>query len=58
MAVSCHDMKKGQIYSCPECGLELQVVAECKECGTPTAECGCNEPCTFQCCGTALVLKE
>jgi hypothetical protein len=32
---SCHDMRKGEIYVCPDCGIELQVVNECKDVGTP-----------------------
>jgi len=52
--VSCSDMKKGDIYVCPDCGLELQVVNECAE------KCGCHtttEPCGFSCCGKELVKK-
>jgi hypothetical protein len=29
---SCEDMKNGQIYMCKDCGLELQMVSECKTC--------------------------
>jgi len=54
---NCHEMRKGQVYACEGCGLELEVVKECKECGTPAEECGC-EPCTFICCGKELKLKE
>ena len=32
---SCKEMKEGQIYECKECGLQLQVVNECKMCGGP-----------------------
>jgi len=53
----CHKMKKGQIYICEGCGVELKVVKECHECGTPSEECEC-EPCTFLCCGNELKLKE
>lgn len=53
----CHKMKKGQIYICEGCGVELKVVKECHECGTPSEECEC-EPCTFVCCGNELKLKE
>lgn len=53
----CHEMKKGQIYMCKDCGLELQVVAECKDCGTPAEACGCG-PCTFVCCDEPLELKQ
>lgn len=57
----CHDMRKGEIYVCEECGMELQVVNECKDVGTPVAECSCHEeenPCTIECCGKPLAKKE
>jgi hypothetical protein len=54
---SCHDMKLGQIYVCGDCGLELQVVQECNECGESVEDCACGEPCTFECCGETLKLK-
>ena len=53
----CHEMKKGQTYTCEGCGLELKVVKECRECGTAAEECGC-EPCNFTCCGEELKLRE
>lgn len=58
---SCHEMRKGEIYMCEECGLELQVVNECKDVGTPVDECGCHadetSACTFSCCGRDIVKK-
>lgn len=54
---SCQEMKVGQVYACEGCGLELKVVKECKECGSPAEECECPEPCTFECCGEPLKLK-
>jgi len=54
MAV-CHEMKEDQVYFCEDCGLELKVVKECKECGTPE-ECS-SEECTFVCCNKPLKLK-
>ncbi len=57
---SCHDMRKGEVYVCEDCGLELQVVKECRDAGTPADECGCHTtagPCTFSCCGKELVKK-
>ncbi len=54
----CHEMHVGQVYMCPECGLELQVVKECRECATPEGECACEEPCIFECCGEELQLKQ
>ena len=53
---NCHEMKKGNLYVCEECGLELEVAKECEEYGIST-KCGC-EPCTFICCGRELRLKE
>ena len=53
---NCHEMKLGQVYSCIECGLQLEVVEECKECGTDT--CGRAAPCTIECCGEPLKPKK
>ena len=55
--VSCHEMKKGQILVCLDCGLEFEVVKECEECGEQEGSCGCEEHCEFQCCGEPMVLK-
>jgi predicted nucleic acid-binding Zn ribbon protein len=62
MATNCHEMKTGQTYVCDACGLELEVVKECRDAGTPADECGCHEgadaePCVFSCCGQSLRLK-
>ena len=54
---NCHEMTKGQIYVCEGCGLELQVVKECKEAETPAESCACG-PCTFVCCDGPLKLKQ
>lgn len=54
---NCHEMKLGQVYVCEDCGLELEVVKECVECGTDAAECACEEPCVFSCCGEDMKLK-
>ena len=54
---SCHDMELGQVYVCEECGLELEVVNECVECGEDEASCACEEHCVFSCCGEELKLK-
>ncbi|MFX0077860.1 MAG: hypothetical protein ACFE8O_01360 [Candidatus Hermodarchaeota archaeon] len=58
MGIHCHEMKKDQIYSCPECGIALQVVKECEECETPEGDCGCAAPCVFECCGKPLMLQK
>ncbi len=53
----CDEMKKGQIYACEECGLEVQIAKECEDCATNAAkECGYEE-CEFKCHGKALTLK-
>ena len=60
---SCHDMKKGEIYHCPDCGLELQVIAECTDCqkSSHDGSCECSEEdhdcCEMSCCGKPLVKK-
>ena len=54
--IHCNEMKQGQVYICDECGLELKVVKECKECSTETKECGCGD-CSFVCCDKPLKLK-
>ena len=46
-------MKKGQIYYCDECGLEIKIVGECKQCCGDEDNCGCS----FHCCGQDLKLK-
>ena len=51
-------MKLGEVYVCEECGLELQVVKECKECGEDAAECTCVEHCDFSCCGEEMKLRD
>lgn len=57
---NCHEMKKGEIYVCKECGLELKVMEECKEAGTPAESCTCHsgsEHGEFTCCSKALIKK-
>jgi len=57
---TCHDMKLKDVYVCKECGIALQVVKECKDVGHTAEDCGCHPtatPCTFSCCGKALVKK-
>lgn len=57
---SCREMELGEVYMCAECGLEVKVVAECKEVGTPATDLPCHsegEECTLSCCGKELVKK-
>lgn len=57
---NCHEMKQDSVYVCRTCGLELRVVAECRDAGTPAEDCGCHDgrpECRFMCCGAELVKK-
>jgi len=57
---NCHEMKTGEIYYCEECGIELEVLKQCKDADKPAEECKChpdNDPCTFSCCGMELKKK-
>ncbi len=54
MSLHCHDMKKGQVYACETCGLEIKILSECTECCNDEDQCGCS----FTCCGDDLTLKE
>ena len=51
---SCSDMQVGEVYVCPECGLELEVV---KACGDSDHESCGPEQCKLMCCDQALELK-
>jgi hypothetical protein len=50
---NCADMKKGDLYVCKTCGLELQVSKACS-CGSSSGA-ACTAP--LQCCGTDMVKK-
>ncbi|NLN97078.1 MAG: hypothetical protein GX127_01565 [Eubacteriaceae bacterium] len=56
--VACNDMKKGEVYACETCGLELEVL---KECDCPDDHCepktASGECCEFDCCGKPMVRK-
>lgn len=58
---SCSEMKMNQVYVCESCGLELKVVKECSECGpapsSSSTTCGCDEGCSFDCCGGPMKLR-
>jgi hypothetical protein len=53
--LNCADMKEGDTYTCKECGLEIKIVKECKECSE--AACSCESGCKFVCCGEELTKK-
>ena len=57
---NCQEMKNGDIYKCEDCGMEIQVIKECKDYGTPADTCTCataKNLCTLSCCGKDLVKK-
>lgn len=53
---SCNEMRKGEVYACEDCGLELEVIKECKEAGTASETSQCA-PCPIMCCGEELKKK-
>jgi hypothetical protein len=59
---SCNEMKKGEVYACGECGLELKVVKECKDAAENAETCACcgeeDICCDITCCGEPLVIKK
>jgi hypothetical protein len=52
----CHDMKKNELWTCPDCGLELRVEKECDQAGMPADQCKHETPCLV-CCDKPLVRK-
>ncbi len=59
---TCHDMRLDEVYSCPDCGLEVTVTKECADVGQhsePTDCCnpGSDKECALTCCGRPLVKK-
>ena len=58
---SCENMKKGEVYTCDVCGLELEVKKECKcpdldKCHTHHTNHG-DVCCEFECCGKPMHRK-
>ena len=49
----CAEMKKGDIYRCEKCGLELKVTRTCS--CTSGEEASCASP--LQCCGKDMIKK-
>lgn len=57
---NCHEMKNGDIYICEDCGMEIKVIKQCKDYGTPADNCTCatsKNHCALSCCGKDLVKK-
>ena len=53
---SCHEMKQGEVYVCKDCGLELKVVAQCKNHGG-TKDVHDHDTCNFTCCEAEMTVK-
>jgi hypothetical protein len=56
---TCHDLKKGEVYVCGDCGLEVQVTREC-DCDESESRCACttdDNACVFTCCGEEMKKK-
>jgi hypothetical protein len=49
---TCAQMKKGEIYACPDCGVELQVIKECADEG----KCAAHQ-CKLTCCESEMELR-
>jgi hypothetical protein len=56
--VTCNLMKKGDIYMCKECGIQIQVLEECDKAKISSYECSSGSGCSFTCCGEDLVKKQ
>jgi len=50
--VTCAHMKEGEIYTCLDCGVELQVVKECADQGKCAAD-----RCKLTCCDREMELR-
>jgi hypothetical protein len=53
----CEELRVGNILVCENCGLQLQVTQECTECAPDDPSCGCEEGCTFECCGQPFTVR-
>lgn len=53
----CHDLEKGKVYQCQNCGLEIEIK---KSCDCKEKNCKClreDDHCSFKCCGQKLKKK-
>lgn len=56
---NCTEMKVDEVYSCPDCGLELKIVKSCAEEGEHGGSCSAEGGgCVLRCCDEELVLKQ
>lgn len=56
---NCTEMKAGEIYVCPDCGLELQVIKACGDEGLHSDTCSLEGGgCVLRCCDEELALKQ
>jgi hypothetical protein len=49
----CEELKMGEVYECPDCGLQVKVVAECT-CDESDCCDADSEDCALTCCGRGL----
>ena len=56
--MNCNEMKKGEIYVCDDCGIELQVIKECEHSEEEGAACHAGGDCGFTCCDKPLRKKK
>jgi hypothetical protein len=58
---TCHEMKKGEIYTCPNCKMEMQVIKECCDSSEVPPGAGCFQDSspenTLACCGVEMQQK-
>ena len=59
---NCHDLKKGEIYTCPDCKMEIQVIKECCDPSEASPDSPCFQPSskenTLACCGQEMQKKQ
>jgi hypothetical protein len=51
-------MRKGDVYMCRECGIQIKVLEECDKSKISSYECSSSGGCSFTCCGEDLVKKQ
>jgi hypothetical protein len=59
---TCHDLQLNQVYTCPDCGLEVTVTRECRDARQHDQHSDCCNPgsdkeCVLVCCGRPLQKK-
>ncbi|MDO5713882.1 MAG: hypothetical protein Q4Q07_05560 [Tissierellia bacterium] len=57
MSASCGSMKKGEVYTCKDCGFEIEVLKECNCDVDEACQPDQDHCCDFECCGQPMVRK-